>query len=52
VYGVLVDVDDYIRQKDGREFDKEDYFENPEKYESVFHEEVTCIHQSMHFNQF
>jgi hypothetical protein len=35
---------DLVRRKDGNPFDKEDYYRNPEQYESKFYEYLPHIH--------
>ncbi|ORY48201.1 hypothetical protein BCR33DRAFT_757622 [Rhizoclosmatium globosum] len=40
VYGVRVDMQDYIVRKDGGAFSRQEYLSNPELYESVFHERI------------
>lgn len=38
IYGCLIEAKDYCKRKDGKPFVYEDYLNNPEAYESNFHE--------------
>ncbi|KAJ3203898.1 hypothetical protein HDU82_006220 [Entophlyctis luteolus] len=41
VYGVKVQMEDYLVRKDGRlGFDRNEYVSNPQAYESIFHEKI------------
>ncbi|KAJ3105261.1 hypothetical protein HDU97_008284 [Phlyctochytrium planicorne] len=40
VYGCKVTIEDYVVRKDGGPFSRQDYFENPQNYDSIFHEKV------------
>ena len=40
VYGCLIEAKDYCKRRDGNPFKYEDYLNNPEAYESHFHESI------------
>ncbi|KAJ3128077.1 hypothetical protein HK100_009383, partial [Physocladia obscura] len=40
VYGCKVNMEDYIVKKDGGSFNRQEYLDKPELYESVFHEKI------------
>lgn len=45
VYGVQLEVKDYVEQKGGKPLvDYDDYLNHPEKYQSNFHKTVTTLH--------